>query len=214
MGDSSARLVLFGDCVDLLSKLLTWLPFGSLVLAGAACTHFYRHHRVVCRDAGAAGHALAIRAANAAKAGDAETLVWLCRNGAAADGLASMAAQAGHLGCLRALHQHGVPLGDHVADYAARNGHLDILEWAHALGYSGFGTMTSGCAAARGDIGCLEWLHAAGCLRGAGTCCHAASAGQLRALAWLVGSGCPWDRDQCLEVAADPAVRQWIRSVG
>ena len=47
-----------------------------------------------------------------------------------------MAAENGHLDCLKYAHEHGCPWNENTCMWAARNGHLDCLKYAHVNGCS------------------------------------------------------------------------------
>ena len=42
------------------------------------------------------------------------------------------AAQNGHIDCLKYAHQQGTSLTSKVCEFAAQNGHIDCLQYAHA----------------------------------------------------------------------------------
>ena len=79
-------------------------------------------------------------------------------------------AKAIELGCLSALQplQRGVRLSrqERLCEAAAKCGHLEVLQWAHANG-------------------CLWDWH---------TCANATGGGHLEVLQWLRANGCPWDK--------------------
>ena len=70
---------------------------------------------------------------------------------------------------------------------AAKNGHLEVLKWAH-------------------DNGC-SWDE---------TTCHAAAEnGHLEVLIWARENGCDWNKDTCIELAASRnhiKIVEWIKS--
>ena len=94
------------------------------------------------------------------------------------------------------------------------NGHLAVLQYAHANG-CGFDGGTCWAAAEGGHLAVLQWLRANGCGWDADTCSYAAAYGHLEVLKWAVANGCPFDKAECLETALDAledtaAVVEWI----
>ena len=134
-----------------------------------------------------------------------------------ADYTADALATRGHLSCLAALRDTGVPrdfFAD-VATCAARGGHLPVLQWAHAARYP-FGPMICDAAAEGGHLEVLQWLRAAGCPWGWSTSQKAAEHGHRAVLQWLHAAGCPLDRFTCAAAAKGGHLHilQWLRGNG
>ncbi|OQR94043.1 hypothetical protein ACHHYP_01897 [Achlya hypogyna] len=70
------------------------------------------------------------------------------------------AAEAGHLGVVRFLHDHrSEGCSTHAMDYAARNGHLDVVEFLHRHRAEGCSSFALTAACARGHLGVVRFLH-------------------------------------------------------
>lgn len=120
----------------------------------------------------------------------------------------NVAAENGHLDCLRFAHEAGFPLSVRICEWAAGAGHLDCLQYAYkACGSDGpkYGTGICSYAAWKGHLDCLIWLHEAGCPWDALTTEHAADGGHFECLRYACnppsGDRCPWYNNLC-EVAA------------
>ena len=74
--------------------------------------------------------------------------------------------------------------------YAAWNGHLEVLQWAHAQGCP-VDEDTCTDAAKHGHLDVLKWLWAHGCRWDEWTCAQAALNGHLDVLLWARAPGCP-----------------------
>jgi hypothetical protein len=125
---------------------------------------------------------------------------------------------------------------------AARNGHMEVLQWLHARGCpldaitcasaarGGTWRCSSGRASKRGAGGMIAPApkrraaatsrsfsgRAPMAARGARTCVVAAAYGHLDILQWARANDCPWDERTCLVAAAYghlPALR-WARQSG
>ena len=77
------------------------------------------------------------------------------------------AAGDGHLACLQYAHEHGCPWDESTCYGAVYNGHLE----------------------------CLRYAHEHGCPWGESTCNYATEKGQLECLRYAYENGCPWDKD-------------------
>lgn len=80
--------------------------------------------------------------------------------------------------------------------FAARNGDLNVLQWAHRNGCL-WDARTCASAARNGHLEILQWAHRHHCPWDAWTCEAAAENGHLEILQWAHQNGCPWDRQTC-----------------
>ena len=80
--------------------------------------------------------------------------------------------------------------------FAAKEGHLEVLQWARANGCQ-WNTNTCLFAASGGQLEVLQWARANGCGWDKGTCRAAAQSGHLEMLQWACANGCPWDEHTC-----------------
>ena len=74
--------------------------------------------------------------------------------------------------------------------FAAKNGHLDVLQWARANGCP-WDELTCVYAAENGHLDGLQWARANGCEWDYRTCSRAAKYGHLSVLQWARENGCP-----------------------
>jgi len=79
-----------------------------------------------------------------------------------------------------------------ICDYAARNGHLDVLQWAKSNGYSWSLDICS-CAGENGHLEVLKWARSNGYSWSSDTCALAAQNGHLKVLKWARSNGCDWN---------------------
>ncbi len=101
------------------------------------------------------------------------------------------------------------------ASVLAREGHLEVLQWARSQGYP-WSWNVCAAAASGGHLEVLQWARSQGCPWNEQTCADAARGGHLEMLQWARSQGCPWDEWTCL-YAADKGhmeVLQWARSQG
>ena len=126
------------------------------------------------------------------------------------------AARNGHLEVLQWLHARGCPLDAITCASAARGGHLEVLQWARLEKGCKWDDRTCAQAARGGHLALLQWACANGCPWSARICVVAAAYGYLDILQWVRANGCPWDERTCLVAAAYghlPAL-QWARQNG
>jgi hypothetical protein len=83
---------------------------------------------------------------------------------------------------------------------AARGGHLEVLQWAHANGCP-WNEMTCAAAARGGHLEMLQWAHAKDCPWDEETCSRAVGGGYLEMLQWALANDCPWDEEICSRAA-------------
>jgi len=100
-----------------------------------------------------------------------------------------------------------------TCSFAAKNGHLAVLQWARANGCP-WDEDTCAYAAMNGHLAVLEWARANGCPWNEDTCAYAALNGHLAVLQWARANGCPWDEDVCVFATENGhlAVAQWARA--
>ena len=127
-------------------------------------------------------------------------------------------AMRGDLPTLKLMHQRGeISRGStkKMCLWAARGGHLEVLQWARANGCpwdastrqrAGISMCCSGrsqtdargaYAAEGGQLDVLQWARANGCPWDGSTCAGAAEGGQLDVLQWARANGCPWNETTC-----------------
>ena len=122
----------------------------------------------------------------------------------------------------RALSRAASPTGQwvrveraYVLLYAARGGHLEVLQWARA-NRCPWDWATCAFAAEGGHLEVLQWARANGCKWDAQTCSRAARGGHLEMLQWARANGCEWDRDHVLssleeyEPPGHAVLRAWV----
>ncbi|XP_026819162.1 uncharacterized protein LOC113557814 [Rhopalosiphum maidis] len=111
-----------------------------------------------------------------------------------------MAAENGHVDCLRLAHVAGMPWNSHTMAAAGRAGHIECLSYAHQNGCE-WDETTCSAAAENGSIECLKYALRNGCPRSADTCTEAALHGHLNCLMYASQHGCPWDEQTCAAAA-------------
>ena len=102
------------------------------------------------------------------------------------------AAENGHLECLKFAHEHGCAWDERTCMYAARSGQLECLKYAHERGCA-WDEETCDYAAGNGHLECLKYAHEHGCAWDEGTCYFAAWNGHLECLKYAHEHGCAWD---------------------
>ena len=111
------------------------------------------------------------------------------------------AARGGRLDVLQHLCECGCAWNEDACYWAARYGHLDVLEWARDEMGGSWDEMTSYSAAAGGHLNVLKHLHENGCPWNEATCEYAAEGGHLDVLKYARDNGCPWNERTCLGAA-------------
>ncbi len=84
----------------------------------------------------------------------------------------------------------------HLCEKAARQGHLQVLQWLRAQRCP-WNADTCRSAAENGDFEVLQWLREQECPWNTVGCSWAAMNGHLEVLQCLRAHGCPWDEDTC-----------------
>lgn len=143
----------------------------------------------------------------AAKHGDLAVLQWAHRSGFPwTEKTCCRAAERGKLDQLLYAREHGCPerCFRWVAEYAAKNGHLPILEHAHQRGWKEvqWNEQTCASAAEGGHMDCLLYLRqTVGCPWNHRVCRGAAQNGHLHILKYAHQQGCPWTPQTCSAAA-------------
>ncbi len=99
---------------------------------------------------------------------------------------------------------------DILCAYAAKSGHLEILQWARSQGCP-WDRWTCTYAAEGGHLEVLQWAHSQGCPWDVHTCAWAAQSGHLAVLQWARSQGCPWELWWCKKIATSE-VLVWLQT--
>ncbi len=99
------------------------------------------------------------------------------------------AAENGHLDCLKYAHDNGCPWNIHTTLFAAKNNHLDCLKYAHENGCPWYIGSTS-VSAENGHLDCLKYSHENGCPWNQRATLNAAKNGYLECLKYAFENGC------------------------
>ena len=103
------------------------------------------------------------------------------------------AAKNGHLECLQYAHENRCPWDKNTCYMAAKNGHLECLQYAHE-NRCPWDKNTCYMAAYYGQLECLRYAHENGCPWDEWVCGAAAYFGQLECLQYAHEHGCPLDK--------------------
>ena len=106
----------------------------------------------------------------------------------------SRAARDGHLDILQWLREQGCPFAKDICKYAAMSDNLDILKWLQSLGCS-WDEEVCATAAEYGHLKTLIWLREQGCQWNKKTTRVAASNGMFHTFKWAVEHDCPVKHD-------------------
>lgn len=115
-------------------------------------------------------------------------------------------ASVARAGCLDILEhlvcERGYAIDRRVCDFAAREGHVEVLRFARRRG-AGLNQVTAARAARGGSLHALELLANWNCPMDERACAAAAKGGHLHALRWLrEEQGVKWDESTCEAAAA------------
>ncbi|CAN0303301.1 unnamed protein product, partial [Ectocarpus sp. 6 AP-2014] len=110
--------------------------------------------------------------------------------------ICSTAAKNGHLDVLQWAKINGCPWDEEACLVADEGGHLEVLQWARSNGRP-WDEQTCRGAAEGGHLEVLQWARSNGCRWDEGTCHGAAYGGHLEVLPWARSNGCPWDEQTC-----------------
>jgi hypothetical protein len=131
------------------------------------------------------------------------------------DRMSDAAARDGHLQVLQFARDRDYPMSGNVLTISACNGHLNVVIW---LGEQGCRLDADTCSSAAqfGHLHILEWLRAKECHGDADTCANAAYGGHFHTLVWLRANGCPWGPRTCWRAAENGHLHilQWARANG
>jgi hypothetical protein len=129
------------------------------------------------------------------------------------DNICNGAATIGSLNLLKVAHENGCTLikeayilngymrYDATCTFAARNGHINCLEYLQDNDCV-FDEDTFEAAASGGHLDCIIYLCKNNCPWNESVCTAAAINGHLKCLMWLHKHGCPWDDFYICTVAA------------
>jgi len=141
--------------------------------------------------------------------------------------LVTAAAKEGKLEVVKLLREKGHSWDEYTCAYAAKGGHLKVLQWLRSHGDLSCPWNESTCAHAAwgGHLEVLQWLRDTRlhgrrvCPWGERVCANAAKRGHLKVLQWLRSHGdlsCPWNESTCALAALNGhlEVLKWARSNG
>jgi hypothetical protein len=151
----------------------------------------------------------------AAVVGDLDEVKRLFAAGVSFGTAADWTAKNGHLETLQWIRANGGGWTEDAADWAAGNGHLETLEWIRANG-GGWTYEAADRAAQNGHLETLKWIRANG---GEWTDCAAewaARNGHLETLKWIRANGGEWTTRDADWAAGNGHLKtlQWIRANG
>lgn len=174
-----------------------------------------------CRENGASWNGFTLW--RAAKRGDLAMVKWAVEHKAPwpeflelTATVAEAAALEGHLHILEWLEENEYPIElDHVYNTACRYGQLSLLKWAHGI-LPLWNSDHASIAAGCGQLETLQWAHENQLPLDAQTCASAASNGKLHVLQWLREKEVPWDDQVCVDAATNGhlEVLKWARANG
>jgi hypothetical protein len=110
------------------------------------------------------------------------------------------AARVGQIECLKYVHENGCAWNSNTCKNAAKNGQIECLKYAHENGCE-WTSWTCAYSAYNGHLECLKYAHENGCQWNYYTCSWAAQNGHLECLKYAHENGCEWDADTCKEAA-------------
>ena len=111
--------------------------------------------------------------------------------------LTAYAAFNGHLDCLRYAHEKGCPWNIRTASFAADGGQLGCLKYVHENGCP-WHRFTTSHAAENGHFDCLKYAYENGSPWNEFTILYAAKYGDLNSLKYAYENGCPWNEKYTL----------------
>ena len=123
-----------------------------------------------------------------------------------------IAAQYGHLYCLKYLHENRFRWTSLTCRYAARYGHLECLKYAHENGCP-WDEYTCFYAATSGHLECLRYAYKNGCPWNADTCLIAAQKGHFDCLKYAHENGCPYPKELMPTIVKKILIPKWCASV-
>jgi hypothetical protein len=98
------------------------------------------------------------------------------------------------------INYYEVSTDSRVIQFAALNGHLEMIKYARSKGCS-FNKWACHDAASNGHLEVLKWLRENECPWSKQTCVKAAEGNHLEVLVWLHQNECPWDKWTCIQAA-------------
>lgn len=116
---------------------------------------------------------------------------------------------------LKDVHKRGIQWHPLTCAFAARGGHLDIIEWLREHG-GDWKTHTCSNAAFGGHLDILKWARKEGCPWDSKTCALAAKGGNLEILQWARTNGCEWDVTTCIAAIESQSIEilEWALNNG
>jgi hypothetical protein len=127
--------------------------------------------------------------------------------------VSAIAADRGDLNMLKWMTEQGLTISWDAQTYAARQGHLDVLQFLHdnsnmdSVAYEG--------AASGGNIVIMEWLHANNIRPRSSAISSGLLYGQLAAVEYLRSIGTKWHRTNCIYAALHSAeTLEWALDQG
>lgn len=153
---------------------------------------------------------------NQEKLPDIKLAGWTLRKAIATDTFYSVAFSS--IACTKycGTHDNKLRHSHLVCPIAARDGRLDVLEWAHQERYP-WGKKTCAAAARKGRLSILKWLRCQDppCPWDEDTCESAVQGAHLEILQWLRGQDppCPWNKSTCSTAAYNGnfIILKWLR---
>ncbi len=107
---------------------------------------------------------------------------------------------------------------DSICEFAALNGHIEILKWAISKFNKRilYDSIACSGAALGGHLETLKWLREHGFQWDMYACSFAVICGQLEILQWIMANGGEWDNDayRCAENYGHKEVLKWIIDKG
>jgi hypothetical protein len=125
------------------------------------------------------------------------------------------AARKGHLNVVQYMRNLGIGWDERTCRFAAMNGHLELLKWCRANQCT-WDDRTCAYAALNGHFELLKWCRENQCPWDEGTCANAAAGGHLKLLKWARANHCPWNEGTCAKAAAGGHLKllKWARTNG
>ena len=123
------------------------------------------------------------------------------------------AARNGHLNVVQYMRKLGIGWDERTCRFAAMNGHLELLKWCRANQCT-WDERTCAYAALNGHFELLKWCWENQCPWDEDTCAYAAATGNLEILIWARANQCPWDEWTCAKAAAGGHLNllKWARA--
>ena len=110
--------------------------------------------------------------------------------------------------------QHNIKNIEDLWSFLATTNYLSLMKWL--IQKHKINNCVTKCAAKNGNLEVLQWARQNGCKWGPNTCVYAAENGHLEVLQWARQNGCEWNSDTCAYAALNGhlEVLQWARQNG